>query len=112
MQQALKSLPMTPQDAYDQVMERMTLEERESAFDIMSWIFFAPRPILMGELREARIVVDGEKEFSDENIEAPDEIIDACQGLVVYDEQTNIVRFAHHTVQVYLKDNCSSSLSS
>ena len=64
----------------------------------------------MGELCEALVIEVGETDYNDENIDRPNEIIDACQGLVVHDEQTDVVRFAHK-VQAYLKDHCSSNIN-
>ena len=107
---ALKSLPSDLQKAYSRVMERMDQGQRDFAFQIMSWIFHTPRPLVMKELQVA-LVIEDEKEESDEvATSSPDYIVETCAGLVVYDEDTEIVRFNHQTVPEFLRDYCATYL--
>jgi hypothetical protein len=56
----------------------------------------------MSELQEALAVQPGDLELEKDYCIEPQDIIDCCQSLVIHDEPTGFVHFAHYTVQQFL----------
>lgn len=111
IKEALSSLPTSLDAAYDEVIGRMKDQERKAAaFRVMSWIFHAGRALQMKELCEALVIQEGNKQVDEESIQGPDSIIELCESLLVWDQSTDYVTFAHYTVQEYLTSACSSQL--
>jgi hypothetical protein len=97
--------------AYDEVMGRMKEQERKAAaFHVMSWVFRARRSLRMSELCEALVIQEGNRVIGEESIQNSDSIIEMCESLVVCDQSTDFVTFAHYTVQEYLSSSCGSQL--
>jgi len=75
------------------------------ALEVLSCqLFHAKRPLHMRELREALTVEKGERCHEEEDLPDPDKLIEVCEGLVAYDEKSGIARFAHYTVQEFLRE--------
>lgn len=92
---ALRNLPQDAYSAYDDAMERINLQDRddaELAKKALTWVVYARRLLSPLELRHALAVELGIKSLD------PDELIDdevwasLCAGLIVIDEQNNVVR--------------------
>jgi hypothetical protein len=107
MKEALDSVPTELPNAYLETLERISRKGPDHlnlALEVLSWLFYAKRPIHMRELREALTVEKGERCHEEEDLPNPDKLIDVCEGLVAYDERSGIVRFAHYTVQEFLRE--------
>jgi hypothetical protein len=111
IKEALNSLPTSLDAAYDEVMGRMKEQERKAAaFHVMSWVFNAGRSLRMNELCEALVIQEGNRVIDEESIQSSDNIIEMCESLVVCDQSTKVVTFAHYTVKEYLGSSCGSQL--
>jgi hypothetical protein len=116
MRKALKSLPPTVEDAYNQILTRIRMSEYSSstAFRTLGWIFHAKRPLRMDELREALIVQDKENPVDLDEMDMEDlldaDILEICQSLVVHEESSGVVRFSHPTIQGFLESQVLESL--
>ena len=100
---ALHALPMDMGGAYEEIFERASREgATKLIYKILSWVFYAPRPMLMDELREAILVKAGDTELPIEFLESPAFLVEECKSLINFDKQSGVVRFAHATVQEYL----------
>jgi GPI inositol-deacylase-like protein len=89
--------------AYMQAMERIELqtpEHRELARQVLSWITCAKRRLTSSELQHAIAVEVNKREFDTEDIEL---IVSVCVGLVVIDEESDIIRLVHYTAQEYFE---------
>ncbi|EDN96577.1 hypothetical protein SS1G_01503 [Sclerotinia sclerotiorum 1980 UF-70] len=109
IQQALKSLP-TGSNAYDyaykDAMERIggqLEDERELAKQVLSWITCARRPLTTTELQEALAVEIYEPELDKENFSEINAMISVCAGLVIVDDESDVVRLVHYTTQEYFE---------
>jgi len=107
MNEALKSLPASEIEAYEQIITRIrTGTERTStaAIRTLKWIFHAARPLRMDELLEA-LLVEQRLNGINANDEKflPADIVAMCHSLVIHEESSGMVRFIHFTVQEYLK---------
>ena len=107
MVEALDSLPGSLEMSYKDTMRRIDESlpgAKNLAHKTLSWVFHAPRPLQIDELRELLIVRPEDKGILDWTL--PNDlgfVIEPCQGLITYDSDTKIVRFTHYTVQNYLR---------
>ncbi|PQE15529.1 ankyrin repeat protein [Rutstroemia sp. NJR-2017a WRK4] len=108
LQEALERLP-TGSSAYDQVyediMERIKSDPdgEKLANQILSWIIFATRPLGIAEIQHALAVKTGESELNVKRLPDIADMVTVCAGLVTVDEESNIIRLAHHTTQEYFE---------
>ncbi|RDW79059.1 ankyrin repeat domain-containing protein [Aspergillus mulundensis] len=105
---ALKSLP-TGSNAYDSAyrtaMERIegqVSDQKEMAKQVLSWITCAG-PLTTRELQHALAVEIGHPRLDETNISDVEDIVSVCAGLVIVDEQSNIIRLVHYTAQEYFE---------
>lgn len=99
----LTSLPKSIDEAYAKLLNRLEGDDKRLAFKILSWIYYALRPLLMEELREALSVRLGQTRLNSQALLARGDIIECCQGLVVLEKSSDTVRFTHQTVKNFLQ---------
>jgi hypothetical protein len=117
---ALKTVPNDMSSAYKNVMHRIEKSrsgnDTELALRILSYLFHAQRTLHIDELLEALAIspqadgsddenCDGEHEIVANNMLEPAQVVECCQGLVLYEECSGLVRFAHFTVQEFINRN-------
>jgi hypothetical protein len=113
MWNALESLPDNEVDAYQYIMKQITglpKGPRARAFRTLSWILSAKRPLTMAELKEAVTFEFGSSGQSRNHPreDIPDDlIIRNCQGFVICEHASGVVRFNHKTVQEFLESERS-----
>lgn len=93
--------------AYEDVMERINKQIpgfRELALRVLSWITCAKRPLTTSELRHALAIKDGDSKLDEENFEEIKIIISVCAGLVIVDDENNIIPLVHDTTQEYFEE--------
>ena len=107
VKQVLARLP-TGSDAYDkayeEAMERINSQSeglRNLAAKVLPWILFSKRSLSMTELQHALAVEIDTSELDHDNIPDVDQIVSVCAGLVTLDEENQVVRLVHYTVQEY-----------
>ena len=112
---ALDTLPTDMETAYKEVLVRIDKTKgKDTALQILSWLFHAQRPLHMDELQEVLSIETQppDTELYPEYFIDPVQIIHYCQGLVEFDENSGIVRFTHYTVQEFLKAKYQDKLLS
>ncbi|KGO75415.1 hypothetical protein PITC_081010 [Penicillium italicum] len=67
------------------------------------WITRAKRQLTIKELQHALAVRPGLDELDEENISHITDILSACAGLVIVDDESNIVRLVHYTTKEYFE---------
>ncbi|KAJ5727661.1 hypothetical protein N7493_005481 [Penicillium malachiteum] len=106
---ALKAIPKGADGydyAYNQAVMRIKCQpplSRRRARKALSWLTCAKRQLSIPELEHALATEGGDREFDVDNITAYDEILSVCAGLVTVDEESNVIRLVHYTVQEYLE---------
>src|SRR5271170_402540 len=109
MVQALRTLPKNLDDLYRDIMDRIDASGtsvRDLAFKTLSWIFHAARPLHMDELRELLVILPGDSKLVSWTLPKDTQfVLKPCEGLVTYDDDGKVVRFAHYTVQNFLERN-------
>ncbi|KFZ17293.1 hypothetical protein V501_01823 [Pseudogymnoascus sp. VKM F-4519 (FW-2642)] len=106
---ALKSLPSGSNaydDAYKDAMLRIEgqlLDQKDLAWQVLSWITCAKRPLTMVELQHALAVEPGESSLDEDNLPQIDDMVSVCAGLITVDEESEIIRLVHYTTQEYFE---------
>jgi len=106
VQSTLKQFSKSLDTAYDEAIKRIEAQlpdDRVLAKRILSWITYSMRPLTPGELRHALAVDLDEKELDRDNILDVDDILSVCAGLVIVDEESNVIRLVHYTAQEYIE---------
>jgi Ankyrin repeats (3 copies) len=110
--EALRSVPTDVPDAYEEILVRIeNAQHKDVALEILSWLYYARRPLLMDELREILSVRPGDSDISPDYLDSPEQVIQYCQSLILFEEESGIVRFSHYTVEEFL-GNTAGTLSS
>lgn len=81
-------------------MERAGHDDKTMIWAI-SWILNSRRPLRMDELCDLLAYQKG----ATGKISEPREIVQVCQGLIVYDEFSGIVEFPHSTIREFFEQN-------
>jgi len=84
-------------------IEGQVADQEQLAKQVLAWITCAKRPLTTAELQHALGVEDGEPEFDNENLPQIGHIISSCVGLVTIDEESDIIRLVHYTMQEYFE---------
>jgi hypothetical protein len=93
-------------DAYSEALERIEGQRASHcklAKNVLTWITFAKRPLTTAELSCALAVEPGEAELDPENKPEVDDIVSVCAGLVVVDQESDVIRLVHYTTQEYFE---------
>jgi hypothetical protein len=110
---ALKTIPKDMFAAYEDIIGKIRQSESEDselAFEIMSWLFHAPRILHMKELLEALVIEDGDHDLDRDCLLTREAVVECCKSLISYDSSTDLVQFAHVTVQEFMGSQLSSLL--
>ena len=108
IQNALRQLPATLDQTYERILESIDPKDDLEVFAILYWLTSSKRPLSLRELAEAAIIQPSDQSFDPEaRLRDPSEILHICGSLVTYSPSSNavdtdIVRFAHYTVQEFL----------
>jgi hypothetical protein len=104
MESALNSLPKTLGSAYELIITRLEQNDSQLEFvmKVCSWICNSVRPLRKAELIDLLVVWPGDNELQRDSRMESGDIIEQCQGLVIYDEASETWRLTHYTVQEFL----------
>jgi ankyrin repeat domain-containing protein 50 len=109
--EALDSLPLDMEDAYLNILDRVEPTKRATVIRVLSWLYYARRPLHKDELREAIAVRPGQVTLP-KHLMHLDTLIQCCLGLITTDEDSGVVRFTHFTVQEFLAKRYEAKLLS
>lgn len=100
----LQNLPKDLSETYDRFLGRVMGRQREQLIRRMfEWILCSKRPLYIEEMQEAIAFTMDDKCWDASKI--PNDmtrLVRACGNLVVIDEETLTLQFAHYTVEQYL----------
>jgi hypothetical protein len=102
-----KSMPLDAKSIYASTMDQINCQSRNQAKlanRILIWLTFACRSLTPQELVEALAVEDNTSGLDPLNKSSPTTLARICRGLVIVDEENNIVQLAHQTIQDFLWD--------
>ena len=106
---ALGQLKLKQSEFYDMAWSRISQADAPSGgwilgFRVLAWMLGAKRPLTVPELQDALATRNGSCTAADHANYKPeaDDLIDACAGFVLLQEETDELLFAHPTVKEYL----------
>ena len=109
VERGLEALPDTLKGAYDEIYKRI-LDQNGSAprlaVGAFRWMQCSYEPLCSGTLLDAiRSEIGDQGEFSPSRKDAitVNNLLKACQNLLIFDKQLNVFRFAHLSVDEYLE---------
>lgn len=106
VRQTLRTLPKDLDSTYEEALRRIedqSDDDKELAHRILQWISFAMRPLELDELQCALAVEPELQELDEDNIIDVDLLTSVCAGLVVVDQESQIIRLVHFSTQEYFK---------
>ena len=84
-------------------IEGQLLDKKDLAWQVLSWITCAKRPLATSELQHALAIELGESSLDEDNIPQIEDMVSVCAGLVTVDEESEIIRLVHYTTQEYFE---------
>jgi hypothetical protein len=91
-------------------IEKSRPGDKEVTMKILSWLFRAQRTLHMNELLEALAVEPGDEVLERQYMFEPGDVIECCKSLVIHDEGSGLVHFAHYTVQEFIARHMQEKL--
>ena len=85
---------------------------RVLAKKLLGWLTYSERLMTVEAIQHALAVESGTPDFDEDNLGDIDEIVGFCAGLVIIDEETQIIRLVHYTTQEYFTRNGDKILTS
>ena len=101
--------------AYDGALQRVESQRdgfRLLAKRLLGWVTYSERLMTVTEVQHALAIEPNTSDLDEENLSDLDEIVGFCAGLVIVDEETQIIRLVHYTTQEYLRRNGDRMLPS
>jgi hypothetical protein len=105
MVEAASTMSSDPDSVYSQTMEQILLQSpsrAKLAKRVLSWLLLAFRSLTPRELTEAIAIEPNTHALDPLNRCSGAMLAQVCRGLVVIDEENDIIQLAHQTVQDYL----------
>jgi hypothetical protein len=103
MLKALESLPSDLNVIYTKLLENYPCD-RDIFKEALRWLCFSKKPLKLDELAELIIIEDGDIDINDDaRLLSPIRmLVEESNGLVVHDNETQIVSLSHSTVKEFL----------
>ncbi|KAF8421792.1 hypothetical protein EV426DRAFT_189114 [Tirmania nivea] len=107
---ALTTLPTELNDTFRVAIKQIEQSRgyAELGMKVLLWLHLAYRPLKLEELQHALAVEKDDVQFEVDNIPSRKTILDCCLGLVLIDEETMTVRFAHYSLEEYFRLHTST----
>jgi ankyrin repeat domain-containing protein 50 len=93
-------------NVYEKLMQRFWSQEKEDVdlgSRVLAWVSYSTEPMTLERLQSCMARKPGSMEVDSDALTDPGRLISSCIGLVEYDEETEVVRFAHHTFPEYIR---------
>lgn len=104
VRKALERLPSGIDDTYTEAWRRILAqspEQSELGKKILSWVIHATRPLRVSELQEALAIEEGDELLDPEGLLDAAQLTSFCAGLVIINEQRQLITLIHPTTQEY-----------
>jgi hypothetical protein len=110
----LRRLPKDLGKTYNRCLDRMNdnAEEQKFVSRMFEWLLFARRALTVEEMREAIAFTDEDLTQYNKALlpNSLHRLINACGCLIIIDDVTNTVQFAHYSIQQHLRNPGRHSL--
>ena len=105
LKEALRNLPTTLDELYDEAVQRIDFQNQDDkllALKALRWVAYTYRPLRFRMLQQALAIEVGQVDFDEDSMDPIGLIIDICAGLLIADSENKVVRLVHYTTQSYL----------
>lgn len=105
LKEALKKLPTTLDELYDDAVQRIDFQNQGDkllALKALRWVAYTYRPLSFRMLQQALAIEVGQVDFDQDSMHPIGLIIDVSAGLLIADWENKEVRLVHYTTQSYL----------
>ncbi len=92
-------------------MERIDsqhIDQATLARKVLSWVFYASRPLTILEIQHALAVETGDTILDEDNLPEEGLLLSVCNGLVTYEKEGGFLALVHYTFQQYLEQKAES----
>ena len=106
LKESLQRLPKDLEKTYDDALERIRHQDSRKlarAEQVLTLINCAKRPLQMSEMRQAISIRKGDTSLDLEALPKAESFISPCRGLVVVEDESQVVRLVHYTTDEYFK---------
>ncbi|KAF6232153.1 hypothetical protein HO173_009536 [Letharia columbiana] len=106
LKESLQRLPMDLDKTYDDALERIKQQDSRKlarADQVLTLISCAKRPLKLEEMRQALSIRRDDTFLDPEALPRGESFISTCCGLVVVEDESQIVRLVHYTTEEYFK---------
>ena len=96
---------------YDEAFRRIDDQNedyQDLAIKALRWVAYAYRPLSVGELQEALAIEPDQMDFDLDAIPDITNVLNVCAGLLIVDEEVDLVRLVHYTAQDYFDELLTS----
>lgn len=83
-------------------IESQNQDDRKLAKDALRWVAHTYSPLTARALREALAIKPGDTDFDHEAMPTISLVLNVCAGLIILDQETQMVRLVHYTAQDFL----------
>ena len=114
LKESLQSLPKDLDKTYDNALERIRQQEPRKlarADQILRLVSCARRPLKLEEMQQMLSIRRGDTCIDPEALPKSESVISTCCGLVVVEDDSQIVRLVHYTCGEYFQRNLQSHRS-
>ncbi|KAK3315759.1 hypothetical protein B0H66DRAFT_479034 [Apodospora peruviana] len=111
IQDVLGSLSESLSEAYRTTVARIqhqTGNRAELGMQVLRWVCFAARPLTVEELQDVLCIKAGQTRRDARYRPVLRIVLECCQGLILVDPDTSLVRPAHYTVQEHMVENAGT----
>ena len=109
---ALNQLPNGLDDTYKSAIDRIRTQTKgaDIAMRTLNWITYAKEPLEAAALQHALAVKLDSTDVNEHDLMDIGRVVSFCAGLVIFDEESSVVRLVHYTTQNYLESNLSPAI--
>lgn len=108
VRKAMEALPDGIEDTYKEAWDRICAQRPHQAVigkKVLAWVIHSARPIRVSEVIYALAIEDGDEELDVEGFIDPKSLTSFCAGLVIINEESNLLSLVHPTTQEYFNSN-------
>jgi len=106
MREAVESLPKQLDETYRDTLQRVNSQDDDDALlakQVLAWVHLAYAYLSVRMVQQAVAKLRGDNPGRDDCLIDPELLVSVCAGLVVIDQESELIRLVHYTVEEYLE---------
>ena len=106
VREAVESLPKQLDETYRDTLERINSQDDDDALlakQVLAWIHLSYAPLSSRIVQQAVAKIRGDNPGRDDCLIDSELLVSVCAGFVVIDEESQLIRLVHYTVEEYFE---------